>query len=144
MLFLGFCKKFYAYITFISLVDSNQATLSPAPQRKKVGRSGDGTQQPTKKRSRKEDIEDVLLQCFKESRERQIARAKEKEAEKLDQKNPEYHYGMEIARTLNEMPPREKAIAKLKIIQVITDIQFPPDYPPPIPPQPTDYYPPNY
>ena len=99
--------------------------------------------QPTRKISR-EDVDDVFLQCFMESRERQIASAKEKEAEKWDQKNPEYHYGMKIARILNEMPPWDKAIEKQKLRQVTTDIQFPPDYPPPIPPQPTDYYPPNY
>ena len=47
-----------------------------------------------------------------------------KEAEKQP-RNPETHYGLEIAEKLNRFTPYQKALAKLKIQLVLLEIKFP-------------------
>ena len=44
----------------------------------------------------------------------------------------EGHYGRHVAATLRKLNPRQQAIAKLQIDQVLFNIEFPSDrYPPP-------------
>ena len=76
---------------------------------------------PKRQRKEKNEIDDALLALTRNAQERRLMRER-KEAEK---RNPETHYGLEIAETLNRFTPYQKALAKLKIQQVLLEIEFP-------------------
>ena len=69
----------------------------------------------------KNEVDDALLALARNAQERRLMRER-KEAEK---RNPETNYGLEIAETLNRFTPYQKALAKLKIQQVLLEIEFP-------------------
>ena len=88
------------------------------------------TFEPPVKRKRKassNDVDDALLLLSKTALERRLLKDK-KEAEKQAwPKNPETNYGLEVAETLNRFTPRQKSLAKLRIQQVLFEIEFPTD-----------------
>lgn len=103
--------------------------------------------------SREEEVDEAILQGFRESRDRRAIREKITAEKQAAQKNPESHYGLEIAERLNKMNPRQKAIAKLRIQQVLLEVEFPSEsYPqqpmplsrPPPPPSQSSFFGPEY
>ena len=100
----------------------NQST-SPASSSISVS---PGPSEPPPKWQRKEgknEVDDALLALARSAQERRIVRER-KEAEKQP-RNPETHYGLEIAETLNRFTPHQKALAKVRIQQVLLEIEFP-------------------
>ena len=71
-----------------------------------------------------ESLDQALLQDILDSRER---RAKTAETPK----NPEIHFGLDIAERLNCLNPRQKAVAKLRIQRVMLEVEFPEQTTPP-------------
>ena len=74
------------------------------------------------KRSRinkEKDCDAALLECLSGIESRRQERAKEKEMD------PDTHFAMDIAARLKKLPPRDKAIAKIKLLEVLTAIEFP-------------------
>ena len=65
-----------------------------------------------------ESLDQALLQDILDSLER---RAKTAETPK----NPEIHFGLDIAERLNCLNPRQKAVAKLRIQRVMLEVEFP-------------------
>ena len=47
-----------------------------------------------------------------------------REAENSARKIPEYNYGMEVAETLSRLAMRSRAFAKIKIQQLLLEIEF--------------------
>ena len=85
--------------------------------------SSRGPQQHRKRQriSRDEKIDDAICEGFCESRKRWGKRA-EAEAE---QKNPDIHCGRDVGERFYRMTPRQKAVAKVMIQQVLLDVEFP-------------------
>ena len=71
-----------------------------------------------------ESLDQALLQDILDSHER---RAKTAEIPK----NPEIHFGLDIAERLNCLNPRQKAVAKLRIQRVMLEVEFPEQTTPP-------------
>ena len=88
------------------------------------------TYEPISKRRRKttsNDVDDALLLLSKTALERRLLKDK-KEAEKQAlPRNPETNYGLEVAETLNRFTPRQRSLAKLRIQQILFEIEFPSD-----------------
>lgn len=72
-----------------------------------------------KKRGRDTEINELLISS--------LASAQAKKPKVNDE---EGYFGQVIAATIRRLTPRQKAMAKLRIQQVLTDIEFPPDYTP--------------
>lgn len=87
-----------------------------------------GPLEPSPKRRRRgsnNEVDDALLLLSRSAIERQIMQDK-KEAEKnAPPPNPETNYGLEIAETLHRFTPRQRALAKLRIQQVLLEVEFP-------------------
>ena len=63
-------------------------------------------------------------------------RTKRKRYDELDE---ETHFGLQVAATIRRFNPRQKALAKLRIEQVLVDVEFPPEFPTNYYSTPTDY-----
>ena len=106
---------------------STATPASPIPQPR--------SQKRKRVQTREEDLDQALLQDILDSRERRRGKSAE------TPKNPEVHFGLEIAERLNQMTPRLKAVAKMRIQQVLLEVEFPePTMPPPSPSQTTGFY----
>ena len=83
--------------------------------------------------SRDEDIDNAIIDGFHESRERW-----EKRVEGKTEQNPDIHFGRDVGERLYRMTPRQKAIAKVRIQQVLLEVEFPSEqyYQQPMPPLP--------
>lgn len=66
-------------------------------------------------------VDDAIIQLSKSTIERRAMRDK-REAEKS---LPELNYGMEVAKTLSVLSPRKRALAKVKMQQLLYEIKFP-------------------
>ena len=86
------------------------ATFEPPIKRKRKGSSS--------------DVDDALLLLSKAALERRLMKDR-REAEKP--RNPETNYGLEVAETLNRFTLRQRSLAKLRIQQVLFEIEFPSD-----------------
>ena len=71
---------------------------------------------PSRKRKNDDPLDEMLMESIKVM--------KEKSAPK-ELKSRNVHFCMDIADRLDHMPDRESAIAKLKILQIITDLEYP-------------------
>ena len=73
----------------------------------------------SQKRKRNEDpLDELLLESIREMKEKRAAKIP-------PSKNTSFC--MEIAQRLDRMSDRQSAMAKLKILQIITDMEYPPD-----------------
>ena len=100
-------------------MSSPQSSVSPSPRRNDLP--------PAKKqRITKEKVDEAVLQLSKSFVERQKQKER-REAEKRSEvrRNPEGNYGMEVAQTLNRFNPHQRALAKMKIQQLLFEIEFP-------------------
>ena len=118
---------------------STSSSFNSAPPKS----SSRGPQQHRKRqRSPDQEIDDAICEGLCESRKRWQKRA-ELEAE---HKNPDNHFGRDVGERLYRMTPRQKAITKVRIQQVLLEIEFPSEQyyqqliPPPPPPQSTSYF----
>ena len=84
------------------------ATFEPSIKRKRKGSSS--------------DVDDTLLLLSKAALERRLLKDR-REVEKP--RNPETNYGLEVAETLNRFTPRQRSLAKLRIQQILFEIEFP-------------------
>lgn len=101
-------------------MDGDQGQPLPLP----ISPPHTSSKQPAKKRcTREEKMDDAIFQCISDTRERQASRDKAV-AMKEGADNPDVHYGLEIAETMKTFSPHQKALAKLKIRQVLFDVQF--------------------
>ena len=78
---------------------------------------------PAKKRKTRDEVDEALIQLSKSTIERRKQKEK-KEAEK-QARNPEINYGLDVAETLNRFTPRQRALVKLKIQQLLFETEFP-------------------
>ena len=87
--------------------------------------------QPKKRRREADPGDEALISSLKEV----TAYAKEiKEKKATRDKSPNMHFGMEVAGQLDRLEQRQQAIAKVRIQQVLLNIEYPsstPDYPHP-------------
>lgn len=75
----------------------------------------------------RDDFEDAVLQHFKD-------RAEERRQNKREETDDDY-FGLHVAAVLKKLPARSKALARLRIEQILLDAEFPePHAPPPTPP----------
>ena len=88
---------------------------SPCPRKRQRAQAGS-----------RSEVDDALLLLSRTALERRLLREKKKAEKEAAPKNPEINYGMEIAETLNRFTPRQKAVAKLRIRQVLFEVEFPP------------------
>ena len=104
------------------ILESNEDSLQQQDQKP--------PQQPPSKKRRSmkgDDIDEMLINSIKTIQERR----QEKHSRQL---NEETHFGLQVAETLRRFSPKQKALAKLQIDQVLFNIEFPPEqpyYPPP-------------
>ena len=90
-------------------------------------------QPPTQRRKgcKGDDVDAVIIQSLKGSQERWAQKVTQEEEGKSLMNDEEGHFGMQVAATLRRLTPRQKAIAKLRIDQVLVDVEFPAEpYPP--------------
>lgn len=71
-----------------------------------------------KKRSRSDDVDELLINS--------ISMLQENKRRKKEL-NEEGHFGYQVAATLRRFSPRQKAVAKLRIDQVLLDIELTPE-----------------
>ena len=91
-----------------SLGDSDEQSPAPAPPRKKrKGRNG-------------EEVQDVIISRLREINER---RSKEVPIE------DNHHFALHVAATLRRLGPRQRAMAKVQIDQLLLEFEFPPEDP---------------
>ena len=79
-----------------------------------------------RKKGKGDEVDDVILGTLKSLQERRRG----KDQQQCDE---EGHFGQQIAATLRRFTPRQKALAKLQIEQVLFSVEFPPEetfYPP--------------
>ena len=83
--------------------------------------------------SQNEDIDTAIINGFRESRERWEKRVKDK-----TEQNPDMHFGRDVGERLYRMTPCQKALAKVRIQQVLLEVEFPSEqyYQQPMPPLP--------
>ena len=67
-------------------------------------------------------MDDTLLLLSKAALERRLLKDR-REVEKP--RNPETNYGLEVAETLNRFTLRQRSLAKLRIQQILFEIEFP-------------------
>lgn len=72
-----------------------------------------------KKRVRKDDIDELLVKSLNSLQEKKV---------KTVTNDEEGHFGQQVAATLRRYTPRQRALAKLRIQQVLTDVEFPPEF----------------
>ena len=77
-----------------------------------------------KKRKKEDPLDEVLAESLKAFREKRSAK---EQAVSLPS-GPAYHFGMEIAWRLHNMTPRQRALAQLRIQQVLYEMEFPPEH----------------
>ena len=77
----------------------------------------------TRKRQRQSDRDGdgALLECLSSIETRRQERQKAKDMD------PDTHFAMDIAARLRRLSPRDNAIAKMKLLEVLTNIEFPPE-----------------
>ena len=76
--------------------------------------------QPAKKRkiNKGDEIDEAILRSLKDIKERYSEQQQEIETE-------EALFGRQVAAVLHRLAPRQKAVAKLRIQQILTDAEFP-------------------
>ena len=52
---------------------------------------------------------------------------KRREPENDETRNPEYHYAIKVAKTLSRLTSRNQSLAKMKIQQMLFELEFPAD-----------------
>ena len=80
-----------------------------------------------KQKSTASDVDDALIMLSKTAVERRKRKDKREAEKQAMPRNPETNYGLEIAKTLNRFTPQQKSLAKLRIQQVLFEIEFPQD-----------------
>ena len=102
--------------------------LTPSPQSEAADTPG----APVKKRKMvvRDDFEEAMLQHLKE-------RTEERKNRKQD--TDDDHFGRHVTSVLKRLPNRAKAVARLRIEQVLLDAEFPEPHAPP-----HVHYPSNY
>lgn len=80
-----------------------------------------GPQEKRRRLNREEQLDEAILEGLRESRMRRERREEAKAAEN----NADMYFGKYVGETLHEMAPRQKAIAKSRIQQVLLEVQFP-------------------
>ena len=110
-----------------SMLEEQNSSESPSVS----SHSSSHPAQPKKRRREVDPGDEALISSLKEV----TAYAKEiKEKKATREKSPNMHFGMEVAGRLDQLQQRQQAIAKVRIQQVLLDIEYPlstPDYPPP-------------
>ena len=130
-------QSFYNY-SVVEAVDGG--VLSPISRSvsRSVSPASSIMHQPVPKKRRcsnKADaaMDEVIIRSLKGIEDRQAKR--DHRPETVD---GEGHYGSHVAATLRKLTPKQQAIARLQIDQVLLNVEFPcdPSYPPP----PTDFF----
>ena len=83
---------------------------------------------PPVKRKRKawsNDVDEALLLLSKTTLERRLLKDKREAEKQAVPRIPETNYGLEVAETINRLTPRQRSLAKLRIQQVLFEIEFP-------------------
>ena len=80
-----------------------------------------------KRKASSNEIDDALLLLSKTALERRLVKDKKEAEKQACPRNPETNYGLEIAETINRFTPRQRSLAKLRIQQVLFEIEFPND-----------------
>ena len=80
-----------------------------------------------KRKDRSNDVDDALLLLSKTTLERRLSKDKREAEKQAVPRNPETNYGLEVAETLNRFTTRQRSLAKLRIQQVLFEIEFPND-----------------
>ena len=86
------------------------------------------TPEPSQRRKRNsaQDVVDAIIQLTKSVVERRNKKER-REPENDETRNPEYHYAIEVAKTLSRLTPRNRSLAKMKIQQILFELEFPAD-----------------
>ena len=77
---------------------------------------------PSKRRciSKEKNCDEVLLNC--------LSAIESRRQEKRKEMDPDTHFVKDIAARLKKLSPRSKAIAKLKLLETLTAIEFPTEH----------------
>ena len=112
----------------ISTSPCRMATSTPSTSSHTAPR---GSQQKRRRIGRGEELDDAICEGLRESRKRWERKAEAEAAEK----NAEMYFGKNVGETLRLMTPRQKAIAKARIQQVLLEVEFSAQqsYQPPLP-----------
>ena len=84
-------------------------------------------QPPTKRRKgcKGDDVDAVIIQSLKGIQERWPQKETQEEERKSLMNDEEGYFGMQVAATLRRLTSRQKAIAKLRIDQILVDVDCP-------------------
>ena len=82
---------------------------------------------PRKKRKARDEVDEALVQLSKSAVQRRQLKEKREAEKQAVVRNLEINYGLEVAETLNRLTVRQRALAKLKIQQLLFEIEFPSD-----------------
>ena len=74
---------------------------------------------PKKRRIRADEVDELLVKSLNSLQE------KKAKTVTIDE---EGHFGKQVAASLRRYTPRQRAIAKLRIQQVLTEVEFPPEF----------------
>lgn len=107
------CDQPVSPSTAISSRPASPATFEPPMKRKR------------KRKGSSNDVDDALLLLLKTALERRLLKDKREAEKQAVPQNPETNYGLEVAETLNRFTPRQRSLAKLRIQQVLFEIEFP-------------------
>lgn len=97
------------FSTSFAASSSSSCTPSPKNSRKR-------------KISKSDEVDELLIRSLSTLQDRAV----QKETKETD---AEYLYGQMVCATLQRFNPRQRAAAKLRIQQLLNEIEFPPDFP---------------
>ena len=111
--------NFFPMFSVVESVDSSaaQSISQPVSPATSIIR-----QQPAVKKrkvSKGDEIDDMLMRSLKDIQERQNKRSG------TDTSDGETHFGNHVAATLRRLTPKQQAIAKLQIDQILLNVEFP-------------------
>lgn len=80
--------------------------------------------------NREEEIDNAIYEGLRDSRRRweeKKEREKQRKESEVAEKNPDMSFGRHVGERLSRMAPYQKAIAQVRIQQILLDVEFPSD-----------------
>ena len=118
--YVALVNLIYFHCFYCSFLDEMELT-TPSDTRSSTESPSPSIPGQSQKRKRTRDpLDQLLIESMQAMKERRAAKIKEPPSKNI-------HFGIEIAQRLDKMTDRQCAMAKLKILQVVTDIEYPSD-----------------
>lgn len=129
-----FCSRVMCHVFFVYIFCSYSVQESDGPDLSTP--TSTPTPTPTllctpeppqrRKHSSTKDVDDAIIQLSKSVVERRNKKER-REPENDETRNPEYHYAIKVAKTLSRLTSRNRSLAKMKIQQMLFELEFPAD-----------------